>query len=74
MPFASFNPTDPRTSPLNFQKKYQEKKIQKANFSKSPFFKITNSQKIFAKFHRLVLGSVGLNDAKGIDEAQRIWP
>ena len=26
------------------------------------------------KFHGLVLGLVGLNDAKGIDFAQPIWP
>ena len=26
------------------------------------------------KFHGLVLGLVGLIDAKGIDEAQPIWP
>ena len=40
-----------------------------ADFSKSPFFKIANSQ----KFYRLVLGLVGLIDAKGIDVAQPIW-
>ena len=34
---------------------------------------ITNSQKNLRKFHGLVLGSVGLIDAKGIEVAQPIW-
>ena len=41
-----------------------------ADSKKTAFFKIANSQ----KFYRLVLGLVGLIDAKGIDEAQHIWP
>ena len=44
-----------------------------ADFSKWLFFKMANSQKIFGKFHRLVLGLVVLIDAKGIDVAQPIW-
>ena len=47
-----------------------EKKIQNGRLKKSSFFKIANSQ----KFLRWVLGLVGLNDVKGIDVAQRIWP
>ena len=44
-----------------------------ADFSKWPFSK-SPILKIFSrKFHRLVLGLVGLIDAKGIDVAQRIW-
>ena len=39
------------------------------SFSKSPILKI-----FLRKFHGLVLGSVGLIDAKGIDVAQIIWP
>ena len=42
---------------------------KKAHFSKSPILKIFSR-----KFLRSVLGLVGLNDAKGIDVAQRIWP
>ena len=42
---------------------------KKAHFSKSPILKIFSR-----KFFRFVLGLVGLNDAKGIDVAQRIWP
>ena len=42
---------------------------KKVHFSKSPILKIFSR-----KFLRLVLGLVGLNDAKGIDVAQRIWP
>ena len=42
---------------------------KKGHFSKSPILK-----NFSRKFLRLVLGLVGLNDAKGIDVAQRIWP
>jgi hypothetical protein len=54
---------------------FLKKKFQNGRFSKWPFFKIAvfkiaNSQK---KFHGLVLGLVGLIDAKGIDVAQLIW-
>ena len=41
---------------------------KKAHFSKSPILKIFSQ-----KFLRFVLGLVGLNDAKGIDVAQRLW-
>jgi hypothetical protein len=51
-----------------------ENKIQNGRLKKIEFFKIANSHKISRKFHRLVLGLVGLIDAKGIDVAQRIWP
>ena len=42
--------------------------FQNGCFSKSPILKI-----FLRKFHRLVLGLVGLMDAKGIDVAQPIW-
>ena len=42
---------------------------KKTHFSKSPILKIFSP-----KYLRWVLGLVGLNDAKGIDVAQRIWP
>ena len=42
---------------------------KKSHFSKSPILKMFSR-----KFLRLVLGLVGLNDAKDIDVAQRIWP
>ena len=42
---------------------------KKQYFSKSPILK-----KFSQKFIRFVLGLVGLNDAKGIDVAQHIWP
>ena len=42
---------------------------KKAHFLKSPILK-----KFSRKFLRFVLGLVGLNDAKGIDVAQCIWP
>ena len=42
---------------------------KKAHFLKSPILK-----KFSRKFLRFFLGLVGLNNAKGIDVAQRIWP
>ena len=51
------------------QKKIQNGWLKKAHFSKSPILKIFSR-----KFLRFVLGLVGLNDAKGIDVAQPIWP
>ena len=51
------------------KKKFKMADSKKQRFSKSPILKIFSR-----KFHRLVLGLVGLNDAKGIDLAQRIWP
>ena len=54
----------------NFDKKNSKCPIfQNGRFSKSPILKNFSQ-----KFHRLVLELVGLIDAKGIDEAQRIWP
>ena len=46
---------------------------QNGQLKKTEFFKITNSQYFLRKFQRLVLGLVGLIDAKGIDLAQPIW-
>ena len=51
------------------KKKFKMADSKKSHFSKSPILKIFSR-----KFLRLVLGLVGLNDAKGIDVAQRIWP
>ena len=50
------------------KKKFKMADSKKAHFSKSPILKIFSR-----KFLRLVLGLVGLNDAKGIDVAQRIY-
>ena len=52
-----------------FEKKFKMADSKNAHFSKSPILKIFSR-----KFLRLVLGLVGLNDAKGIDVAQCIWP
>ena len=57
---------------------------QKKNFFKKKKFKMADSKKghfpsppilniFFQKFHGLVLGLVGLIDAKGIDGTQPIW-
>ena len=49
------------------EKKFKMADSKKAHFSKS-------LKNISRKFLRWVLGLVGLNDAEGIDVAQRIWP
>ena len=51
----------------------EDKRIKMAD-SKNEIFNSPNSQYFFQKFHGLVLGLVGLIDAKGIDVAQPIWP
>ena len=50
------------------EEKKMKKKIQNGRFSKSPIL-----EKNLRKFHRLVLGLVGLIDAKAINVAQPIW-
>ena len=52
-----------------FEKQIQNGQLKKkGHFSKSPILNI-----LLSKFHELVLGLVGLNDAKGIEMAQPIW-
>ena len=51
-----------------FEKENKNGRLKKGSFSIS-----ANSQFFFQKFHGLVLGLVGLIDAKGIDVAQPIW-
>ena len=51
------------------KKKFKMADSKKPSFSKSPILNI-----FLWKFHGLVLGLVGLIDAKGIDLAQPIWP
>jgi hypothetical protein len=51
------------------KKNFGRKKIQNGHFTKSPILK-----KISQKFYRLVLGLIGLIDAKKpINVAQPIW-
>jgi hypothetical protein len=50
------------------KKKFKMAALKKLSFSKSPILKIC-----LRKFHGLVLGLVGLIDAKGIDVVQPIW-
>ena len=52
-----------------WKKKFKMADSKKAHFLKSPILKIFSR-----KFLRFVLGLVGLNDVKGIDVAQCIWP
>ena len=51
------------------QKKFKMTNSKKLSFSTSP-----KAEQFLPKFHGLVLGFVGLIDAKGIDVAQPIWP
>ena len=51
-----------------FRKKHQMADWKKLSFSIPPILNI-----VFQKFQGLVLGSIGLIDAKGIDVAQPIW-
>ena len=50
------------------QKKFKMADSKKLSFSTSP-----KAEQFPPKFHGLVLGLVGLIDAKGIDLAQPIW-
>ena len=54
--------------------KFRKKKIKMADSKKLRFSKPSILKIFLRKFLRLVLGLVGLNDAKGIDVAQCIWP
>ena len=56
------------------KKKIQKKKFKMADSKKAHFLKSPILKNFSRKFLRFVLGLVGLNDAKGIDVAQRIWP
>ena len=51
------------------EKKSKMAASKKLSFSTPAIFNI-----FFQKFHGLVLGLVELIDAKGIDEAQCMWP
>ena len=51
-----------------------EKKIKMADSKKLSFSTSPKAEQFPPKFHGLVLGLVGLNDAKGIDFAQPMWP
>ena len=51
-----------------------EKKFKMADSKKLSFSTSSKAEQIPPKFHGFVLGLVGLNDAKGIDFAQPIWP
>jgi hypothetical protein len=52
---------------------YEKKKFKMADSKKLSFSTPPKAEQFPPKFHGLVLGLVGLNDAKGIDFAQPIW-
>ena len=68
---------DPSILPYKFGLIFMGMKQKKIFFFSKKKFKMADSKKAHFskswKFLRFVLGLVGLNDAKGIDVAQRIW-
>ena len=55
-------------------KKKIKKKFKMADSKKLSFSTSPKAEQFPPKFHGLVLGLVGLIDAKGNDVAQPIWP
>ena len=53
---------------------FLKKKIKMGDSKKLSFSTLPKAEQFQPKFHGLVLGLVGLNDEKGIDFAQSIWP
>ena len=51
-----------------------EKKIKMADSKKLSFSTSPKAEQFLPKFHGLVLGLIGLIDAKGIKMTQPIWP
>ena len=51
-----------------------KQKIKMADSKKLSFSTSSKAEQLMPKFYRFVLGFVGINDAKGIDFAQPIWP
>ena len=58
----------------NFHGDETKKKFKMADSKKLSFSTSAKGEQFPPKFYRLVLGLVGLIDAKGIDVAQPIWP
>ena len=56
------------------KKKFEKKKFKMADSKKLSFSTSPKAEQFPPKFHGLVLGLVGLIDAKGNDVAQPIWP
>ena len=59
---------------MTYLNRDEAKKIQNGQLKKLSFSTSSKAEQIPPKFHGFVLGIVGLNDAKGIDFAQPIWP
>jgi hypothetical protein len=53
---------------------FEKKNFKMADSKKLSFSTSPKAEQFPPKFHGLVLRSVGLIDAKGIDLAQCIWP
>jgi hypothetical protein len=52
----------------------KQKKIQNGRLKKMSFSTSAKAEQFPQRFHGLVLGLVGLIDAKGINMTQSIWP
>ena len=53
---------------------FLKKKFKMADSKKLSFSTSSKAEQFLPKFHGLVLGLVGLIDAKGINVTQPIWP
>ena len=66
---TNFHGDEAKKNKKNRKKKFKMADSKKLSFSTPPILNV-----FFQKFHRLVLGLLGLSDVKGIDVAQPIWP
>ena len=53
---------------------FEKKKFKMADSKKLSFSTTPKAEQLSPNFHRLVLGLVGLIDAKGTNVTQPIWP
>ena len=66
---TNFNGDEEKKNQKKIKKKFKMADSKKLSFSTLP-----KAEQFPPKFHGLVLGLVGLIDAKGNDVAQPIWP
>ena len=63
-----FHRDEAKKKKKNFEKKFKMADSKKLSFSTSP-----KAEQFLPKFHRFVLGIVGLIDEKGINVTQPMW-
>ena len=66
--------TDFHENEAREKKNFEEKNSKWPIFQNRRFLKSPILETVLQKFHRSVLGLVGLIDAKGINVTQPIWP